>query len=169
MDIRRLGPDDAAKFHALRLRGLLECPAAFTSSHEEEVGLSLEIIAARLAPKPDGAVFGCFVTAELAGVIGVQRDPHRKLKHKAFIWGMYVAPAHRRLGVGRALVAAALDHATGPLGVTRVNLGVNSANHAARALYESSGFTTYGIEPGFMLVDGMLHDEHLMTWVRDPA
>jgi RimJ/RimL family protein N-acetyltransferase len=49
-------------------------------------------------------------------------------------------------------------------GVQQVNLGVNAANSAAIALYESLGFQAFGIERGFMQVDGELHDEVHMSW-----
>jgi RimJ/RimL family protein N-acetyltransferase len=42
------------------------------------------------------------------------------------------------------------------LGVT---LGVNTANTAAIALYESVGFEKFGLERGFLRVNGVLHDE----------
>ena len=44
-------------------------------------------------------------------------------------------------------------------GVRQINLGVNAANLEAIALYEAAGFTAFGVERGFMLLDGRLHDE----------
>jgi RimJ/RimL family protein N-acetyltransferase len=41
----------------------------------------------------------------------------------------------------------------------QVTLGVNTANAAAIALYKSVGFEPFGLERGFMRVDGVLHDE----------
>lgn len=166
MGVRRLLPEDAGAFQALRLRALLECPSAFSASHAEEVDTSLEIIAQRLAPKPEGAVFGGFIGPDLAGIIGIEREAQTKLAHKAYIWGMYVAQAHRRSGAGRELMLAALQYASADLGVLSVNLGVNTTNTAAIRLYESVGFSVYGTERGFLRIDGVLHDEHLMSWTR---
>ena len=165
MMVRRLLPDDAAAFQAIRLRGLLECPSAFSSSHAEEVGTPLETIGQNLAPRPDGAVLGCFVGNELAGVVGVEREARIKLSHKAIVWGMYVLPAHRRHGMARRLILVALEYASADLGALSVNLGVNTSNHAALKLYEAVGFTIYGTERGFLRIDGVLHDEHLMAWM----
>lgn len=162
--IRRLLPDDASEFLSLRLRGLLECPEAFSSSHAEEVDTDLGVIAQRLAPKADGAVFGQLAGSRLVGLIGVQREMRHKLMHKAFIWGMYVAPEHRRKGAGRALVATALRHATHEIGVRVVQLGVNTRNEAAIALYREMGFETYGTEREFLMLDGLPHDQHLMSY-----
>ncbi len=44
-------------------------------------------------------------------------------------------------------------------GVRQVNLGVNAANVEAIALYQAAGFIPFGIERGFMLIGGELHDE----------
>ena len=165
MVIRKLHPEDAAAFQALRLRGLLEIPSAFTSSHGEEVDIPLEETARRIAPKPDGVIFGAFVNGVLVGLLGVQREAQTQISHKAFVWGMYVAPEHRLHGLGRLLVAEALRFAKQDLGVLSVKLGVNAGNAAAIALYEAMGFRTYGTESGFLMIDGVLYDEQLMSVV----
>src|SRR5690606_21458538 len=102
-------PEDARVFQAIRLRGLLEIPSAFSSSHSEEVDTPVAVIAQRLTPKSDGAVLGAFRGDTLTGVIGIQRESQKQLSHKAFIWGMFVAPEFRLNGIGRSLVSKALD------------------------------------------------------------
>lgn len=162
-----LGARDAAAFQELRLRGLRECPTAFASSYEEEHETPLDVIADRLTPSADRAMFGAFDESILAGVVGIQREEMLKLKHKAFIWGMYVAPEYRNQSVGGRLVAGALKHAFMSYGVRQVNLGVNAQNVAAIALYERAGFRRFAIEHGFMFVDGTLHDELQMACVNE--
>lgn len=164
MTLRRLQPDDAAAFQALRLQGLRECPEAFASSYEEEAPRPLEAVATRLAHRTDGALFGWHRGPQLLGVVGVQRGHMRKLAHKADLWGMYVAPEARRAGVARALLVHALRYATDELKVLQVTLGVNASNHGAIALYRSIGFSVFGTEEGFLRVDGVLHDSHQMVW-----
>jgi ribosomal protein S18 acetylase RimI-like enzyme len=56
---------------------------------------------------------------------------------------MYVAPRARGLGVGEALVRAALDEAR-RLGKSEVVLEVTSSNEAAEALYARCGFVRTG-------------------------
>ena len=163
--VRKLTSADAAAFQALRLQGLRECPSAFASSYEEECELPLSVVSERLEPRGDRAVFGAFLDQALVGVLGLARESHRKLAHKAYLWGMYVDPAHRKGGVGRALVAEALSSASSEMQVRQVNLGANARNDAAIALYEAMGFTAYGREPCFMLVDGVAHDEIHMVRV----
>ena len=58
----------------------------------------------------------------------------------AYIEELYVAPAQRGRGIGRALLEAALDTAR-RAGATRLELGTAETDTAARALYESCGFT----------------------------
>jgi RimJ/RimL family protein N-acetyltransferase len=163
MEIHTLLPQHAEAFRALRLRGLLECPAAFASSYAEEHRDTIEVIAQRLSHKSDGAIFGAFREEALVGVVGVQRERMVKLAHKAFIWGMYVAPEARRGGIGAALMERAMLYATAELRVKQVNLGVNTKNEAALALYRKLGFKEYGHERDFLLVDGVLHDEYHMV------
>ena len=64
-----------------------------------------------------------------------------------------------------ALLAAALGVAANSLGVRQVTLGVNERNAAAIALYRSLGFETFGVERGFLCIDGVLHDELHMVHV----
>lgn len=157
--IRQLGPPDAGAFQSLRLQALLGCPTAFASSYAEEHQTPIAAVAERLHSKPDRCVLGAFIGSRLVGIVGLQREEQQKLAHKAFMWGMYVEPAGRRCGVGRELVAEALARASGIAGVRQVNLGVNASNTAAIALYESLGFSSFGLERGFMLHEGVLHDE----------
>lgn len=164
MIIRILTAHDAASFQALRLRGLIECPDAFASSYEEEVDTAIGEVAKRLEANPDKAVFGSFVEENLDGVIGLRREGMQKLRHKAQIWGMYVAPEVRRGGHGRALMQCAMENARRMSGVEQVNLGVNARNEAARALYEGLGFTSFGIEKGSLKIGEVAHDEHHMVW-----
>ena len=163
MDVRKLTPEDAPEFQALRLSGLRECPTAFASSYEEECDRLLPEIADRLAARDDRAVLGAFAGTELVGLVGIKREDPRKLLHKAYLWGMYVAPASRKRGVGRQLVAEALALALSQLNVRQVTLGVNAQNGPAIALYEHMGFKPFGLEPAFMLVDGIAQDELQMV------
>ena len=168
MLIRALDSHDAPEYRALRLQGLRECPLAFASSYEEESEVSVEVFAERLKPNEAGAVFGAFSGESLVAVVGVQREQMRKLSHKAFVWGVYVTPQARGAGCGARLLSDVLSHAASELGVRQITLGVNSKNAKAIALYERLGFVEFGREPGYMLLEGQLHDELHMVCVVAP-
>ena len=56
---------------------------------------------------------------------------------------LFVAPSHRRSGVGSALLQAATDHARA-LGAVRVSLNTDVANTTAQATYEARGWKRDG-------------------------
>jgi ribosomal protein S18 acetylase RimI-like enzyme len=163
MEIRQLTTEDASAYQALRLRALQESPTAFSSSYSDEMDRSPSEIAARVAPAPDGSlcVFGAFAGDRLAGMLAFIRPRRAKLRHATEFAGMYVAPEFRRRGLGGALLDAALAHARSLPGVRQVKLAVNAANLAARSLYQSRGFTCFGVEPEALCVDGRYYDEEL--------
>lgn len=163
MIVRQLTSQDAAAYQSLRLLALQETPTAFSSSSEQEAGRTLAEIAARVTPAANGShcVFGVFADEELAGFLDFVRLQREKLRHCAELSGMYVAPAFRRSGFGRALVNAVIAHARALGGVRQLKLGVNAANRAAVLLYRSVGFTRFGVEPDALCVDGTYYDVEL--------
>jgi len=167
MEIRELSPDDAAAFVALRLEALLDSPEAFASSHEEERDMSLAAVAERMQPSDTSLVFGMCDGERLVASVGLVREGHLKLAHKAFVWGVYVTPAYRRRGIGRRLMAHALEAAAAMPGLRQVNIGVNAGNRPAIALYEGLGFEAFGLERGYLMLDGELRDEIHMALVLD--
>ena len=59
---------------------------------------------------------------------------------------LYVVPERRGHGLGRALLDAAMDCAR-ERGAARIDLGTSEDDKAARALYESAGFTNFEGRP----------------------
>jgi RimJ/RimL family protein N-acetyltransferase len=92
---------------------------------------------------PHAAVFvaeaedGCVV-----GRLSIARDQHPASGHVADV-GLMVDSAHRRRGIGRALLTAAVDWARG-VGIRKLELHVFPWNEAAIALYEDFGFVREG-------------------------
>ena len=161
--IRLLGPADAAAFQTLRLQALAEDPVAFASSFEDERDTPLATVAERLRALPDRAIVGAFDGRRLVGLAAWHREEMRKLQHKGFVWGVYVADTHRRRGLGRRLLQAVIGHARQADGIRQLNLTAYAANRTAIQLYESLGFVIYGREPAAICVDGMLHDDVHMS------
>jgi ribosomal protein S18 acetylase RimI-like enzyme len=93
-------------------------------------------------------------TAVLVG--GAGPDGLAVLRFRAALWTtalecylaeLYVVPALRGRGLGRALLEAAMDVARGR-GADRMDLGTSDDDIAARALYERLGFTNREGGPG---------------------
>ncbi|NLY90970.1 MAG: ribosomal protein S18-alanine N-acetyltransferase [Firmicutes bacterium] len=64
------------------------------------------------------------------------------------ITNLAVAAAHRRLGVGRALLQHLVTEAK-IRGLKYLTLEVRASNYAAQRLYEEFGFVKTGVRPGY--------------------
>jgi ribosomal protein S18 acetylase RimI-like enzyme len=165
MRIRRLTPLDAKRFQALRLIALQTEPANFGASFHQEKNYPLEKFEQRLAVFPDRGLFGAFDGDDdqpLIGMVALNRDDSEKFAHKGSITSMYVAPAARGKGVGRALLVRAIELARSVGVLYQLVLTVNAGNTGAIGLYASLGFKTFGREPSGIRVDGRFYDELLM-------
>lgn len=162
VEIRELGPADAEALLEIRRLALRAAPHAFLSSPEDDVISSLEAARRSLEQAPLTVTFGAFAPA-IVGMAGVHRARHRKAAHKASLFGMFVRAEARGQGIGRGLLAAAIDHARGLDGLLRLDLTVSETAPAARRLYERFGFQVWGSEPQAMCVEGRLLTEHHMT------
>jgi ribosomal protein S18 acetylase RimI-like enzyme len=150
MQLRRLIPADAAAYRALMLEAYAREPDAFTSTPEERSALPLSWWEQRLGDRPQAqeVVLGVFDDRDrLGGAAGLLFETRRKSRHKASLYGMYVAPSCRRAGAGRRLVEGLLAEAAAREGVKLVQLTVTKGNDAAQALYEACGFQAFGVEP----------------------
>lgn len=159
MLIRRLTVDDAADYRALRLRGLREHPEAFTSSYEEESLQPLDDAVQRLGPASSASFWGAFVNGVLVGQVGLEREQRRKNRHKAKVTGMYVAPEQGRRGIARVLLDTLLAEAR-VSGLELLVLTVTRGNLGAERLYLDAGFTSFGVEPGAIKVQGQRFDKN---------
>ena len=163
LEIRILTADDAEEYRMLRLRALQEEPEAFGSSWEEENARPLEQTAARLQGEGMTA-FGAFDDdGKLVGMVRLHRHDGVKVRHKADIISMYVAPEVRGRGVGRMLLEAAIEHARATPGVEQLLLAVNATNTPARNLYLSLGFEPFGREPLALKLGDRYYDEEIMA------
>lgn len=156
MTIRRLLPADAESYRALMLEAYARHPDAFTSTVAEREALPLSWWRKRLdaSASSDQVVFGAFDGEVLVGAAGLQFEAREKARHKADLFGMYVAASARGAGIGRQLVAALLDEAAARKGVKLVQLTVTEGNAAAQRLYERCGFKPFGVEPYAVALEG---------------
>lgn len=133
--IREAGPDDVVSIVAL-----IRAVAAENRWVRTEVpfdALARErLLRERMA---SGAVVA-FVAdheGEIAGQLSLG------LRGERAVFGMVVAAAHRRTGIGRRLVAAAIAKAR-ERGVSAIEIEVYAHNRAAIELYRALGFVGYG-------------------------
>ena len=77
---------------------------------------------------------------------------------------MGVEKAFTGVGLGRALMSAAIDQAK-IMGHHRIELSVRTYNLAGIALYERSGFRRVGTLRDIVFIDGTFHDEFLYELV----
>jgi RimJ/RimL family protein N-acetyltransferase len=148
MHISRLQPADAPQYRTLMLQAYELAADAFTSTVEERSAEPMSFWVKRIAdPTGLSTAFGAFNNEELIGTAALEFSAKPKTKHKAHIIGMYVSPAARGTGAGRALLEATLEYARTKAGLLTLTLTVTEGNAPAVNLYQRFGFQTFGVEP----------------------
>ena len=162
--IRKLREKDLASYRAIRMAGLKEKPHYFGASIRDEKKNTDKVYLDGFGiGNPTFFVLGKFVRGRLVGVIGFRRFTLENLRHKASLWGMYVAPEFRNQGIGSDLVAAYLERAGKIRGLEAVQLAVESGNRPARNLYGKFRFKRFAVERRGLKVGNRYFDE---IWMR---
>ena len=151
-------PEVLQSYKHLRLTALKTDPSAFGSTYERERVFSDETWLSRIAKPglsalvargPDGTFAGSVTAVAVRAVPEVALPDGATLgrTRSYFIFGMWIRPEHRRKGLGRRLVEAALrwirEDADGQgRGKEPVEIwvAVTAGNDVAKGLYEGSGF-----------------------------
>lgn len=167
MSIRKLESSDASEYYRLRLEALVESPAFFGESDEEFSQKSIDSLAKTISErnKEDcNFLLGAFdVENILIGMVGIAQQKGVKREHYCILWGMYVTPSARGQRVGKSLVEEAIRLSRQTEAIEGIKLCVEVSNTAAKQLYRSIGFSTYGTEPKAMKLQGHYYDEHMMV------
>src|SRR2546429_224925 len=112
-------------------------------------------------PRSSACRAGATAPEGLVGRLPLAGNSHRASRHVAAL-GLMVARSHRRQGVGRALLAQAVEWAR-EVGVTKLELHVFPHNEPALRLYEKVGFEREGYRKGHFLRGGEPIDAILMA------
>jgi GNAT superfamily N-acetyltransferase len=137
--VRELRPDEWREARDLRLRALADEPTAFLRTLAEEAAFGDDVWRDRATVRDDRATFVAEADGELVGSATCLVGPG----DGATLVAMWVAPGHRRRGLGRALVGSAVAWAE-ENGAARVVLDVNERLEPAVSLYRRAGFRPTG-------------------------
>ena len=140
--IRQIRVGEGPQLRAIRLRALAEAPDAFGQTLAQAASLGVDEYEARARIAAEGQERTFFV-AETSGDEWVGMVAGHDQGTRVALLSMWVAPSHRRFGVGRRLVRTLLEWAA-PKSAREVYLFVTDGNDTARALYESMGFAPSG-------------------------
>jgi GNAT superfamily N-acetyltransferase len=140
--VRTLSPSEWPRYRDLRLRALRDAPDAFVTTLAQALERTDHDWSAILAAPADTDLP---LVAEMEGVaVGLAWG---KLEMRAnpvcHVLQMWVDPAHRGRGAGKALLRTIVEWAESG-GARAVYLTVTCGNEAAGRLYESAGFLPAG-------------------------
>ncbi len=142
--IEPIGPTNAQVYKDIRLRALLDAPTAFSSSYAAESKLTDADWVKRAGQWNSGANSVAYLAMDAEAAVGLAagvRDRHDP--ERADLMSMWVAPTHRRLGIGRRLVDAISAWAM-TQNVLHLGLMVTSNNDHATQFYQSLGLAFTG-------------------------
>ena len=141
--LEQIGPTNAPICKNIRLRALQDSPAAFSATYAEEPKLT-DADWLKRTSQWSSARSVAYLAMDVGSAVGIaagvrdRNDPKR-----ANLMSMRVAPAHRRLGIGRMLVDAVAAWARAQ-NMLQLALLVTSNNDHAMRFYQSLGFARTG-------------------------
>jgi ribosomal protein S18 acetylase RimI-like enzyme len=140
MDVRRLREDEVELLRDVRLRALADAPWAFGSSYAREVAYPPERWQ-RFADHHESVIYVAVEGGTAYGMAGGYVPEGGDV----VLWGMWVDPRARGLGLARTLVEAVVAWAR-ERGAPAIRLDVTDTERAgpAAALYRSLGFAPTG-------------------------
>jgi ribosomal protein S18 acetylase RimI-like enzyme len=164
VEIRLFTEQDAQELWNLRMLALETDPWSFVDSPEELRAISVEKFATRLsADDAENFIVGAFEQQTAVGMVGCYQEVPLKRRHKAWIWGVFVAPSARERGIARLLMQTAIERAKSIGGIEMIMLTVSVDQAAPRKLYQSLGFRSIGTEPKGIKIGNEHHDEEHMV------
>ena len=150
---RLLTSSDVGIFREMCLLAVQDVPEAFEETYEELSKVSPLDFEACFE---NGWIVGAFSSTTLLGIAGLVKHKGRK----GMIWGLYVTPSFRGLGLGKKMIEVLLIKAK-KSSIKRVFLRVAASNFYAILLYKKLGFSKCGLQKD-SLTSGDLPSEELI-------
>ena len=155
--VRHYEPRDLAQIHAIysepeAFTNTLQLPFQSEEHWRNKIGASKEGFTNLVAVRDE----------EVVGQLTLEVFQHPRRRHAA-TFGMGVKGSARRLGVGSALLGAAIELCKKWLNVSRIEIEVYTDNAAAIALYSKHGFAIEGTCRRYAFRDGCFVDAHIMA------
>jgi ribosomal protein S18 acetylase RimI-like enzyme len=145
--IRILNANDFEIWKQLRIDAVKNQPQSFGESYEEVAAQNYEYFCESIK---NGTLFGYEISSKVVGVVGIYGLKHGNMRHRGTLFGLYVAPEHRRKKIAQQLVKHALADAAQCYRM--LHLAVSTENVAAISLYKKFGFEIYATEPEAILI-----------------
>ena len=144
MELRRLASDEVSLHRDLRLRALRDAPGSFGETFTDAAGRPIsywaELTRSVTEPGLDVMFLACEGQDVLGSAYGLLDRTHTDAGR---VGGMWVGPAWRRRGVGRALLHEVMSWGR-ERRFRRLGLWAPAHNPAAIALYSRAGFRNTG-------------------------
>lgn len=161
LQIRRAEPDDYLAIHEM-----FTSPDVYAGTMQLPYP-SRELWRQRIGDTSEGRINLVAVVGDrVVGMLGLETFPNRPRRRHVGRIGISVHSEWQGKGVGKALMAAAVDMADNWLNLTRLELEVYSDNEAAIRLYERFGFTYEGTMRQHAFRDGEYVDSNMMGRLR---
>jgi GNAT superfamily N-acetyltransferase len=171
MPVSTLDPSNVPAYRELMLEAYELAADAFTTTAAERQAEPESWWVKRIGSAAGLATsFGAWEERRLVGTVAVEYSAKPKTRHSALVLGMYVTASHRARGVGRSLMQAAIAAASARPEVLVLTLTLTEGNEPALRLYQSLGFSIWGIEPlAIRSNSGIKGKVHMALVLRQPT
>jgi Acetyltransferase (GNAT) domain len=163
MEIRHLSFEDAALYQEMRLEALRTKPELFYRTYEEEAVRSLQSVEKMLRERnyPNNFILGIFKTGRLVGMIGFHQNEPQNLRHRGYIYGLYIRQGEDWEKLAGLLVNEVIAKVKKLPVIEQIN--VSSVSLWENQLYSKFGFEKVAIFSKALKINEAYVDETFYT------
>ena len=170
--IESLNPEHASALNELIKVGLREYPTSFTTDLSGIEDRPDQVVADHLRSlqSSDDFRLGAFYgSGKLVGTVRLIRQQSPKQLHAADVVFLFVHREYQNQGIGRLLMASAIEKAKEVRGLELLYLSVSLDSKAAIRLYEKVGFVPTGVIKRQIKISNKYYDLSTMWLPLDDA